>query len=206
MTVSPLDRDSARKAAEALGVPEGMTRLSVFQVLLRHPALAKPFNDLLMCLLFSGSLDVRLRELVIMRMGWVTGSVYEWTQHWGIAQVLGIDPDDLLAVRDWHSAPASQFTPVDRAALAAVDDVASCGYISPTTWVAVEEALPDRADQVELAMLVSTYAAVSVFLRSLEVPLEEGVEPWPPDGLDPGRATPPESPAAAVAPNPPTDL
>lgn len=53
-----------------------------------------------------------MRELVIMRIGWVTGSVYEWTQHWGVATALGVDQADLLAVRDWP--PDGQAPPSPR--------------------------------------------------------------------------------------------
>jgi hypothetical protein len=39
-------------------------------------------------MLWHGKLDPRLRELVIMRIGWLTASDYEWTQHWRVAQGL----------------------------------------------------------------------------------------------------------------------
>jgi hypothetical protein len=38
---------------------------------------------------------------MIMRIGWVTGSAYEWTQHAG-GDDRG-DPPDVLAVRDWRN-------------------------------------------------------------------------------------------------------
>jgi alkylhydroperoxidase family enzyme len=184
-----LSVDRAIEAGNALGVNEGLARLSIFQVLLQHPKLAKPFSELLFCLLFKGSLPVRLRELVIMRTGWVTGCAYEWTQHWSIAKLLGVDEEALLAVREWEKAPQGLFDPAERAALAAVDDVASTGEIGEETWALVSAALAEPSDQVELVMLVVTYAAISSFLRSLEIPLEDGVEPWPPDGRPgPGRA------------------
>lgn len=185
--IEPLGRDEAGRAAAESGVPEEMTRLSIFQVLLRQPKLAKPFNDLLMAILFKGSLPVRLRELVIMRTGWVTGSVYEWTQHWSIAQTLGVEAESLLAVRDWPDNAVPGFDEAEHAALRAVDDVAATGEISPQTWGELREALPEESLRVELAMLVTTYSAVSSLLRSLEVPLEEGVDPWPPDGRAPTR-------------------
>ncbi|MFP8876864.1 MAG: carboxymuconolactone decarboxylase family protein, partial [Myxococcota bacterium] len=36
---------------------------------------------------------------------------------------------------------------------------------------------------LELLGAIGTWRFVSQLLRSLEVPLEEGVAPWPPDGL-----------------------
>ncbi len=74
--------DEAKAAADEAGVPDYMAELSIFQVLLNHPRLARTFNDLLATMLWHGTLDSRLRELVIMRIGWLTDCDYEWTQHW----------------------------------------------------------------------------------------------------------------------------
>jgi alkylhydroperoxidase family enzyme len=68
-------------------------------VLLNHPTLARAINDLLATMLWHGRLAPRLRELVIMRIGWVTACDYEWTQHWRVACGLGVPAGDLLAVR-----------------------------------------------------------------------------------------------------------
>lgn len=89
-----LSLDEARARARGSAVPEYVSELSVFRVLLHHPTLARRFNDLLGQLLFRATLDARLRELVIMRVGWVTGSVYEWTQHCRLEVPLeeGVEP------------------------------------------------------------------------------------------------------------------
>ena len=96
-----LPMDEARAVAKEASVLPQMAELSVFRVLLRQPVVAKAVQDLLLALLFRGSLDARLRELLIMRLGWATGSVYEWTQHWRVATEMDIDPKDLLGVREW---------------------------------------------------------------------------------------------------------
>jgi alkylhydroperoxidase family enzyme len=49
-----------------------------------------------MQLLENNKFDTRLRELMIMRIGWVTGSAYEWTQHWRVATTAEIPPEDIL--------------------------------------------------------------------------------------------------------------
>ncbi len=72
-----LSMEDARKAAEQMEVPAQIAERNIFRVLLNHPWLAKRVRDLLLTLLFRGKLDVRLRELVIMRLGWATGSDYD---------------------------------------------------------------------------------------------------------------------------------
>lgn len=84
--------NEAKAAADEAGVPNYMAELSIFQALLNHPRLARTFNDLLATMLWHGALDPRLRELVIMRIGWLTACDYEWTQHWRVASGLGSPP------------------------------------------------------------------------------------------------------------------
>jgi len=92
--VPRLPVDEAKAAADEAGVPDYMAELAIFQVLLNHPRLACAVNDLLATMLWRGTLDPRLRELVIMRIGWLTASDYEWTQHWRVAQGLGVSADE----------------------------------------------------------------------------------------------------------------
>ncbi len=231
--VSLLTYEQARSAAEEVGVPTYMARLSIFQMFLRHPKLARALNDLLGVMLFDGELSVRLRELIIMRVGWSTHSLYEWTQHWQIAKALGVDEEDLLALRDWRA--SSRFGEADRAVLAATDEMVDDGAISAATWDLLvenvgalgaepktpEQGRPDSTEAVsspadpsstaassstagagatpgtdpdrearillELVGVIGAWRMVSSWLRSLEVPLEPGTEPWPPDGISPAN-------------------
>lgn len=176
--------EEAKAAADEAAVPDYMAELSIFQVLLNHPALARAINDLLATMLWHGSLDPRLRELVIMRIGWLTACDYEWTQHWRVASRLGVTPDDLLGVRDWRS--HAGFGPAERAVLAATDDVVRDGAVSRQSWTACERELGgDTAVLLELVTAIGAWRMIASILRSLEVPLEEGVSSWPPDGHAP---------------------
>ena len=177
-----LDVDEARSRALDVGVPEGMAELNVFRILLHDPPTAAALNGLLHRLLWKGSLDQRLRELAIMRIGWVSGAVYEWTQHWHVAVALGIDEADLIAVRDWEHHDG--FGPVERAVLAATDETLARGAIGDSTWAACAEHL-DAALLVELVAVIGTGSLFARLLKSPDVPLDDGREPWPPEGCGP---------------------
>ena len=158
--VPRLPLDEAKAAADEAGVPNYMAELAIFQVLLNHPKLACGLNDLLATMLWRGSLDPRLRELVIMRIGWLTASDYEWTQHWRVAQGLGVTADDLLGVRYWHGYDA--FGPVERAVLAATDDVVRDGAVSAESWAACERELgADHAVLIELVAAIGAWRMVA---------------------------------------------
>jgi len=174
----------ATAAATDAGIPPIVADLNVFRVWLHHPKLSRWFNDLLMGLLWDGSLEPRLRELVIMRCGWVTGSDYEWTQHWRIALGLKLDEADLVAVREWTG--SDRFGPAERAVLAATDETIIDGAISAATWRAcLDHVSDDHRVLLELVAAIGTWRMVASILRSLDVPLEDGVMSWPPDGKGP---------------------
>ncbi len=161
-----------------------MAELSIFQMLLNHPRLARTFNDFLATMLWHGALDPRLRELVIMRIGWLTACDYEWTQHWRVACGLGVSADDLLGVRNWREHKG--FGPTERAVLAATDDLVREGAVSAESWAACERELQcDRKTLIELVTAIGGWRMVASILHSLEVPLEDGVASWPPDGKSP---------------------
>lgn len=106
------------------------------------------------------------------------GARHPWAVRCG--RGLGISADDLLGVRDWSAHDA--FDARERAVLVATDEVVRDGSISAATWATCERELgPDPAVLIELV----TWRMISSLLNSLEVPLEDGVESWPPDGRAP---------------------
>src|ERR1700759_2106073 len=100
--VPKLPLDEAKAAADEAAVPDYMAELSIFQVLLNHPPLARGINDLLATMLWHGALDPRMLDLVIMRTGCLTACDYEWAQHWRVESGLGVSADDLVGVRKWR--------------------------------------------------------------------------------------------------------
>src|SRR2546421_6567448 len=94
--------ERARELGEAMGMPVRRTQSEAFRTVANNPGVARVAFSQLMQLLENNKFDTRLRELMIMRIGWATGSAYEWTNHWRVATTAGIPPQDILAVRDWR--------------------------------------------------------------------------------------------------------
>ena len=181
-----LDIAVAKKRAAEHGIPENMAELSVFRIALHQPGVAAGLNTMLNELLWKGQLDPRLRELIIMRIGWATDAVYEWTQHWRVARMLDIPERDLLAVRDWRN--HDDFGDAERAVLAATDETLETGTISDDTWTTCRNVFDNDAILVEMVAAIGNWRLFSALLKSLDVPLEDGVEPWPPNGESPTSA------------------
>jgi len=177
-----LDDDAVAARAAELGIDAKFLRLNVWRTLLANPRVTKGVYDLTIGLLFSGSLDARLRELVILRLGWRTASEYEWSQHWIMALRCGVSAADGVAVRDWE---AAAFDDKERAVLAAVDLMVDEGTVDAATWDRLRRHFRDDAELIELLAVIANWRMVSSLLRALDIPLDDELASWPPDGSGP---------------------
>jgi alkylhydroperoxidase family enzyme len=181
LRVPMISPERARELGEAMGMPARRTQSEAFRTVANNPGVARVAFSQLMQLLENNRFDTRLRELMIMRIGWVTGSAYEWTNHWRVATTAGIPPEDILAVRDWQK--SERLTPADKAILAATDESLAGKSISDAAWAEVAKQVTDPGEQVEFIIAMGNWLMFSMLFRTLRVPLGEGVAVWPPDGL-----------------------
>lgn len=104
--------------------------------------------------------------------------------HWLVSQRFGVQVDELLGVRNGPAHKA--FGPKERAVLTAADDVVRDGAIGVATWAACQQELgTDPAVLIELVTAIGTWRMIATILHSLQIPLDDGVESWPPDGQSP---------------------
>src|SRR5215472_12439281 len=181
LRVPMVSLERARELGEAMGMPA-----RPFRVMANNPGVARVAYSQLMQLLENNKFDTRLRELMIMRIGWVTGSAYEWTQHWRVATTVGIPPEDILAVRDWPN--SERLTPADKAILAATDQCLAGKSLSDAAWSEVVTYVTEPGQQVEFVVAMGNWIMFSLLFRSLRIPLAEGIMVWPPDGVAPPAA------------------
>ena len=128
--------------------------------------------------LLAGTLPGRLRELVILRTAARFGGRYEWAQHLALAEAQGVTPAELAAVSDVDAVDAVfaiDLSPVERAALLAVDETADQGAVSDGTWEALADELRE-SELIELLMLIGHYLMLTTVLRSLRLTLEPRAE------------------------------
>jgi len=178
----PLER--ALELGRDMGIPEAPASRGAFRMIAHHPELAERLYGLLTTLMTRNTLPLRLRELLVMRIAWVTRSEYAWFQHYGIATgEVGLPPSVVLAVRNWRA--SKELTGADRAVLAAVDDTLRDGSISDTVWAECAREIEDPAMLVELVVAIGNWNMFSQIFRTLKVPLQEGAVAWPPDGIAP---------------------
>jgi AhpD family alkylhydroperoxidase len=176
-------REEAQRLGAEFGIGAAQAGRSAFRMLANHPDLVQHVYGLLTMLSTRNKLDTRLRELMIMRLAWMTGCEYAWFQHYRIATQAGITPEEIVAVRDWRK--SDLFSPVDRAVLAAADDTREHGKISDAVWAECARHLKEPSLLVEMVVAIGNWTMFSQLLQSLGVSLEEGAAAWPPDGKAP---------------------
>jgi len=127
-------------------------------------------------LLQAGLLPARDREIVILRVGWRRGSVYEFGQHTLIGAAAGLAADEIAALA--MPGAGGAWSDGDRLCIEVADQLCATGDVSDDTWARLASRY-DNAQLVELLLLAGFYVMVSGFLRSTRVPLDDGVPGWP---------------------------
>jgi alkylhydroperoxidase family enzyme len=121
-------------------------------------------------LLRQGRLDPRLRELVILRVGFLSGAEYEVHQHRQVASLVGVPEAQVEAL-----AGDLDGGPFDAAELDVLrlTDALVAGVRAPEELIApVAQRLSD-SELVELLMLVGNYMLVCRLLENLGVEIED---------------------------------
>jgi alkylhydroperoxidase family enzyme len=179
-----LDVDTSLAVARSLGAPDSLAKVNLFRTVFRHPPIARIVLDMVDAIVLNSVLDARLREIAILRTGWRLGSVYEWSNHYGIGRRAGITDDEMRIIQ---AGPASTAAAPDaRTVMQVVDEVLDGVAVSDAT---LHEAFAvcggDERKLLELVMIPGSYRAIASALLTFGVPLEADVVPWAPDGLAP---------------------
>lgn len=182
--IALLSKEEALQRGREQGIDDYIAQMNLFRALLHYPEVAGELNRSIIALVSSDQvLSHRLRELIIMRVAWLSRSEYEWTQHWQVSIMFGLSPEEIVAVRDWPQAAC--FDATDAVVLAATDDTLAHGAIQPATWAELISLLPAPAAQITVVASIGNWHMFSQLLRSLDIPLEDGAMIWPPDGVGP---------------------
>ncbi len=158
--------------------------LNIFRTLAQHPKLMKRWLVFGNHVLGRSSLPARERELVILRIGWLCRSAYEWGQHVRIALGSGLSQAEIDRIplgpdagSEAHTDRAS-WSALDQALLRATDELHGDAFISDATWAALA-AHYDTHQLMDLIVTVGQYNLVSMALNSLGVQPEPGLPAFP---------------------------
>src|SRR5262245_1513902 len=173
--IPPLDeRDWPEETRETLGKTAESGRVfNVFKTLARHPKLLKRWLVFANHVLFKSSLSPRHREILILRIGWLCRSEYEFAQHVVIGRRAGLTDADIQRIVDGPG--AAGWDPLEGALVRAADELRADAFVSDATWAALRARYTDE-QLMDAVFTVGQYSLVSMGLNSLGVQLDPGLE------------------------------
>ena len=179
MIVPLMDADATAAAIRDTGLSEQLPPVNLMRTLMHNPPVGKIVGDAIDALVFSSVLDARLRAIAILRVGWRIGAAYEWGHHYTIAKRIGLSDQEIAAVQ---AADADVLSVTERCVVRVVDEVLDHVSVTPETLSEAQTLLGDDRALLELVMIPGCYRAIGTVLLSFDIPLEDGVAPWPPHG------------------------
>ena len=119
----------------------------------------------------KNDLPAREREIVILRIGFLCKSGYEWTQHVPIGVRAGLTDEEVARIKGGADAPG--WSPADQALLRASDELHHDQFITDATWAALKAHFSDK-QCMDVVFTAGQYTQVSMILNSFGVQLDAG--------------------------------
>jgi 4-carboxymuconolactone decarboxylase len=149
---------------------------NVIRTLAHHPKLYKRWAVFGNHIMTSSTLPPREREILMLRIGWLCRSAYEFGQHTLIGRQCGLNDEEIFAITRGPGAPG--WTDHERALLTAVDELKADAHISGPTWAELSKTYSTE-QLLDLVFTVGQYNMVSMALNTLGVQLDPGVPGFP---------------------------
>jgi alkylhydroperoxidase family enzyme len=146
------------------GYPEGTPLAPFFAILAHSPEFFAGYIDLGVATSVRSALPGRVRELAILRTGWLQGAPYMWGEHVKAARDLGFSEDEVDRVTRGSADPA--WGELDRAVLRAAEELHEDSMVSDGTWDALAGHL-DHRQLLELPILIGHYVMTAYLQNSV---------------------------------------
>jgi 4-carboxymuconolactone decarboxylase len=141
--------------------------INVYKLLLHSPGIAEIWLDLINAVRWKVDLDGRLREIIIIRIGYLNGCSYVVNQHVPLHSAPeGLTQRECDALADWRG--GSFFNERERSALAFADASTRDVEVPDATFDMLRRHFNER-QIVELTVLVGTYNMHTRMCQALKI-------------------------------------
>ena len=175
--IEPVVLAEAAPDIRAMLDPSGSGRdiAAVYRTFARHPKLYVPRQILSEYIRTKSTLSGRVREMLILRIGWRCRSAYEWAAHAPAGRRAGLTDDQIrmLARPGYEGWSAG-----DAAIVRAADELFADDTISDETWTALDDQFDDR-QLLDVLITTGGYRMVSMVLNTFGVRAEPNSELFP---------------------------
>jgi 4-carboxymuconolactone decarboxylase len=145
--------------------------LNVFRLLANAPSVFAGWTQMVDELFASPTFDLRMREVVILRVAHLQGSRYELGQHVGIARGAGLTEQQINAILDTDDLETAGFSDTERIALDVVTELCTTHRLGDDTFATARAAFGDEA-LTEMLMLVSCYYGLALVLNAADIEVD----------------------------------
>jgi alkylhydroperoxidase family enzyme len=175
--IDPVVLSEAAPDVRVMLDPAGSGRdiAAVYRTFARHPKLYPPRQILSEYIRTKSTLSPRVREMLILRIGWRCRSAYEWAAHAPAGRRAGLTDDQIrMLARSGYEG----WTPADAAIVRAADELFADDTISDATWKVLDDQFDER-QLLDVLITTGGYRMVSMVLNTFGVPAEPNSEPFP---------------------------
>ena len=164
--IAPLSDAELNDEQKEILAPMGARILNIFRTLVREPKAIKGFLAWGNYVLSKrNALPAREREIVILRIGFLCKSGYEWTQHAGIGKREGLSDDEIARIKQGAGA---EWSAADAALIQASDELHHDQFITDATWKALGAHFTQK-QCMDVVFTAGQYTQVSMILNSFGV-------------------------------------
>jgi 4-carboxymuconolactone decarboxylase len=145
--------------------------LNMFRLLANAPQVFAGWTQMVDELFDSPTFDLRMREVVILRVAHLQGSRYELGQHTGIARAVGLTEQQINAILGNADLDAAGFTANERTALDITTELCTTHRLTDDTFAAAQAAFGGEA-LTELLMIISCYYGLALVLNAADLDVD----------------------------------
>lgn len=151
--------------------------ITLFKALVNSPKAARAFHGLGDYIRYGSKLDMRLREMAILQVGWLARAPYEWSHHVKLGLDFGVSEADIQALIDDTAGKPTSLDTLTRQVLQAAREMTTDGAMSDSSFAALRQALGNE-QVVDLTITIAFYNAVVRVLATLQIDVEDDFKPY----------------------------
>lgn len=166
--VIPLPKNSDLPADVAARL-DSLPAINVYRMIANAPSCLIPWTDLIKGL-YQSSVDIRLREIAILRQAYKAKSEYELHQHKFIAQGNDISEEEIAMICQPNE--VTQLSELENTICKMADELEVTATLSDETLSKLQGYF-DTKELTELILLTSVYCSVARILNATRVQIED---------------------------------
>lgn len=168
--------DASREVQAFWGEPgawENGSATNSIQVIANNPDLGHAYNIWGKHLLVTNTVPLREREILILRVAWLTKSEYEWHNHVGYGLNYGMSLEEIAALKE--DVGAWPWSELDAAIIRGTDEMVQTYDMTDETWNTLAK-FWDKKQLLDFVHTVGHYVMIAMAFGAIRMPIEEAAD------------------------------